>query len=643
MKVRKEMAEKKSRTKKKECLVAFSPFEVRVEVRSGSILLDVVKTANLPLKATCGGKGTCGDCVVRILSGEYHSKPSAALPDHLASQGYALSCQTTVKGNLSVELPQFRELAIQSIVDSKFFREEKDKISGTYELDPAVKTIGLHVPPATLDDSFSDLKRIERQLQKKLPGCPVSCEYSVLKKLARAVRKDKGKINAVIALTEGRAAIIDAVPLSEAKGLFGLACDIGTTTVALHLVDLQDGKIAATATSLNQQITCGDDIISRIVYSQKPGRLKKLHELIILTVNNLIEKAVTTARISTDEIYFGSFAGNTTMTHLFLSLDPRHIREEPYVPTLNQVPAVLARDLGLKMHPEARVHCSPAVGSYVGGDITAGLMCTPMLKDSKATSLFIDAGTNGELVVGNKDWLVTCACSAGPAFEGSGIKCGMPASEGAIEKIKMGKNGKIEYRIINEAKPKGVCGSGLVDLLAGLFSNGYIDRSGKLKESDRIVDTENGKGFLIVEGKDCFWGKDLVITENDIKNLIRTKGAVYAACSLLLKNVGLERDTIDSVYIAGGFGQHLNIENAVRIGLLPDIARDKFHYIGNSSLLGAYLILISEKNRVLADQTADNMTYIELNTEPDYMNDYTGALFLPHTDINLFPSVKKLI
>jgi len=639
------MAEKKPKTKKKECQVAFSPFDVRVEVPSGSNLLDVVKTTNLPLKATCGGKGTCGDCVVRILSGAYYSKPSAALPDHLASQGYALSCQTTVKGNISVELPQFRELAIQSIVDSKFFREEKDKISGTYEMDPAVKTISLHISAPTLDDNFSDLKRIERQLQKKLAAHIVSCEYPVLKKLAQAVRKDKGKINIVISLSEGRAVIIDAVPPSEHKRLFGLSCDIGTTTVALHLVDLQSGKIAATVTSLNQQISCGEDIISRIVYSQKPGRLKKLHELIILTINNLIEKAVTTAQISTDEIYFGSFSGNTTMTHLFLSLDPRHIREEPYVPTLNQVPAVSARDLGLKMHPEARIHCSPAVGSYVGGDITAGLLCTPILKDSKGISLFIDAGTNGELVVGNKDWLVTCACSAGPAFEGSGIKCGMPASEGAIEKIKMGKSGKIEYKVINGARPRGVCGSGLVDLLAELFSNAYVDRSGKLKPGKgdkRIIETENGKGFLIVEGKDCFWGKDLVITENDIKNLIRTKGAVYSACSLLLKNVGLELDTIDSVYIAGGFGQHLNIENAVRIGLLPDIARQKFHYIGNSSLLGAYLILISERNKELADATADNMTYIELNTEPDYMNEYTGALFLPHTNINLFPSVKKI-
>jgi uncharacterized 2Fe-2S/4Fe-4S cluster protein (DUF4445 family) len=259
--------------------------------------------------------------------------------------------------------------------------------------------------------------------------------------------------------------------------------------------------------------------------------------------------------------------------------------------------------------------------------------------------LFIDAGTNGELVVGNKDWLVTCACSAGPAFEGSGIKCGMPASEGAIEEIKMLDSGKLEYKVIGGTKPKGICGSGLVDLLAELFIHGYIDRHGKYNEkkaAKKIVETEEGKGFLIEEGKNSFWGKDLIITENDISNLIRSKGAVFSACSLLLKNVGLSFKEIDSFYIAGGFGQHLNVENAVRIGLLPDLERDRFHYLGNSSLLGAYLILLSDKNKDLADEVAQKMTYIELNTEPNYMNQFTGALFLPHTDIKLFPSVKKI-
>jgi uncharacterized 2Fe-2S/4Fe-4S cluster protein (DUF4445 family) len=509
-----------------------------------------------------------------------------------------------------------------------------------------VRKIDLQLPPPTQDDNYSDLKRIERELKKTFPGKKISCEYSVLKKLAHVVRKDRGKISVILILSENQATLIDAVPKSAKKEIYGVACDIGTTTVALHLVNLESGKIAATASSLNQQITCGEDIISRINYARKPDRLIKLHELIILTFNKLIEKAARSARISPEDIYIGSFSGNTTMTHFFLNLDPQYIRLEPYVPTFNQVSTILSRDLGLKMNQEARILCSPAVGSYVGGDITAGLLVTPMLRDSNKISLFIDAGTNGELVIGNKDWLVTCACSAGPAFEGSGIKCGMPASEGAIEAIKIQRNGELDYMAINNSKPKGVCGSGLVDLLSELFTQGDIDRYGKFKvkkAGEKIVETDEGKGFLIAEGKNSFWGKDLVITENDIKNLIRTKGAVFSACSLLLKNVGLNFDKIDSIYIAGGFGQHLNIENAVRIGLLPDIERKKFHYMGNSSLLGAYLILLSEENKDLSNDTAEKMTYVELNTEPSYMNEYTGALFLPHTDIKLFPSVKKLI
>jgi uncharacterized 2Fe-2S/4Fe-4S cluster protein (DUF4445 family) len=259
--------------------------------------------------------------------------------------------------------------------------------------------------------------------------------------------------------------------------------------------------------------------------------------------------------------------------------------------------------------------------------------------------MFIDVGTNGEVVVGNKEWLITCACSAGPAFEGSGIKCGMPASEGAVELVKMRDDGTFDYKVIGGTKPKGLCGSGLIDLLGELFVHGHIDRYGKFKGPkavQRLRETEEGIGFLVEKADQSFWGKDLIITERDISKLIRTKGAVFSACSLLLKNVGLSYDDIHSFYIGGGFGQNLNIENAIRIGLFPDLPRNKYHYLGNSSLLGAYLILLSKKNKVLVGEIAEKMTYIELNAEPGYMNEYTGSLFLPHTDMDLFPSVKRI-
>lgn len=637
---------KRTRKKREEFKVRFLPFDVSVKAKAGTSLLEATRKADLPLKTTCGGKGTCGDCLVRVLSGEFKRRKSSVLRENLSSRNYTLACQTEVRDNLVVELPQFEEISIRGTADFRFFEEQKDNISGFYELDSALNKFELHLPSPSLDDNSSDLKRLERELQKKLPVDKLNCKYSVLKKLAHTVRKDRGKVSVVLFISGKEATIIDVLTQSSAKKLFGIACDIGTSTVALHLVNLESGKIKSTSSSLNQQIMCGEDVISRINYAQKPGGLKKLHHLIISTINHLIEKASRQAGIDTSDIYYASFAGNTTMTHLFLGLEPRYIREEPYIPTFHRVPYLQSSDLKMKMNPEGRIYCSPAVGSYVGGDITAGLLCTPLLRDSKKISVFIDVGTNGELVIGNKDWLIACACSAGPAFEGSGIRCGMPASEGAIEEIRIQRNGETKHKVIGSSKPKGLCGSGLVDLLAELFTHGFIDRHGKYNEkkaNQKIVESEQGKGFLIEEGKKSFWGKDLIITENDISNLIRTKGAVFSACSLLLKNVGLGFDKIDAFYIAGGFGEHLNVENAVRIGLLPDLDRTKFHYLGNTSLFGATLILLSEKNKQFVENISGKITYVELNTEPQYMNEYTGSLFLPHTNLELFPSVKRIL
>ncbi|MFC2164491.1 ASKHA domain-containing protein [Acidobacteriota bacterium] len=625
--------------------VTFLPFSISVEMKTGTLLWDAIKKEGLPLKASCGGEGTCGDCVVQIKEGSYSKKASAVLPDKLVSEDYALACKTEITDDLTVQLPQFEELLIKSVVGSDFAKQHKNNISGSFQHKPVLKSAELKLPLSTLEDNYSDLKRLERQFIKELSPANLYCPYSVLKDLARVVRQEEGHIRVTYFDCPSQVSIVNITPASEPEQIFGIACDIGTTTVALYLVDMTSGKIMETASSLNQQTKCGEDIIARINYSQKPGHLDELHDLVVLTINNLIDAAINKTGISPNKIYYGSFSGNTTMIHLLLKLEPNYIREEPYVPTFNHVPLLQAKDLGLRMNPEAKIHCSPSVGSYVGGDITAGMLYTPIPKEANTTSLFIDAGTNGEIVVGNKEWLMTCACSAGPAFEGSGIKCGMPASSGAIEQFEIKKSGDVSYEVINGLKPKGLCGSGLVDLMAELFAYGYIDRHGKFKEQkadDRICQKEDGLAFLVEEARNTFWGKDIVITEKDISNLILTKGAVFSACSLLLKNVGIDFDDIDALYIAGGFGRSLNVENAVRIGLLPDLDRDKFHYIGNSSLLGAYLILLSDKNKSLADAIADKMTYIELNTEPRYMNEFTGSLFLPHTDMDLFPSVKKI-
>ena len=631
---------------KKTCRVEFLPFRSTHSFARGTNLLEAVRKAGLPLKSTCGGKGTCGECLVRVEGGELRSRASAALPQEVRDRGYTLACQADIEEDLIVELPKFEEQSISAVVGSRYFEEHRDRVSGIFEINPAIRKLRVSVPAPSLSDNSSDLRRLERQIQKEKGLRCVQAEYRVLKKLAATVREQQGVVTAVLAKSGSDWTLIDLQPEPPRTNLCGLACDIGTTTVVCQVVDLEDGRILSTSAGFNQQLRCGEDVISRIDYSRRPGRLQELQTLAVQTVNALAERSCREAGISSDEIYSVSLAGNTTMSHLLLGLDPRFIREEPYIPTFNFVPIIKASELGLKVNPEARVHLAPVVGSYVGGDITAGLLSTPILRDAQQTSLFIDAGTNGELVVGNRDWLATCACSAGPAFEGGGTKCGLPAIDGAIEAVSFTRSGDCEYRVIGGGKPKGLCGSGLVDLLAGLFVHGYLDRSGKIdgeRVGKRLVRNGDGTGFLVEKGARTYWGRDLILTEKDIANLIRTKGAVFSACALLMKNIGLAFDQLDAVHIAGGFGQHLDIENAIRIGLLPDLERGKFHYLGNTSLSGAYLILLSERNRQLVNGIARKMTYIELNAEPGYMNEYTGSLFLPHTDIRLFPTVKKLL
>ncbi len=426
----------------------------------------------------------------------------------------------------------------------------------------------------------------------------------------------------------------------------GLAVDIGTTTVAAQLVNLADGALLATETSYNLQIRRGADVITRIDYARTEDRLEELRSLVVETINPLIEKMVSANALDPNDIRAAFVAGNTTMIHLLLGLPPRYIRESPYVPTVNTVPELRAGDVGLKINPEAIVACAPGVGSYVGGDITSGLLCTDLPRNNQDVFLFMDIGTNGEIVIGNADWMVACACSAGPAFEGAGIKCGMRAAEGAIERVSIANDGEsLEYSVIGGGKPAGICGSGLISLLGELFRQQIVDRSGRFIDAPgtgRIVQHESRRAFLLASAEQTETGKDLLITEADLENLIRTKAAIYAACSLVLENVGLTWDAIARVYIAGGFGRYMRIADAIAIGMLPDLPLERFRYIGNSSLTGAYMALLSREHRRRLTEIASRITYVDLSSNPRYMDSYVKALFLPHTDLEQFPTVAEM-
>ncbi len=431
-------------------------------------------------------------------------------------------------------------------------------------------------------------------------------------------------------------------PLSKEKP-YGLALDIGTTTVVANLIRLEDGKSLSTHTSFNAQNYCGSDVISRIVYAKNQKRQNELKNLIIGTINELVEQIFSVHKIESGDIGCISCAGNTTMIYLLLGKNPQPIREDPFIRAQFDSPFT-AKDLGLNVFPEAAVYLIPGVGSFVGGDITAGILSVGMNK-SNEVSLYIDIGTNGEVALGNKDWLVSASCSAGPAFEGGGVGCGQPAVPGAIEKVKIeSKNLKPSFQVINDEKATGICGSGMIDLLAEMFRCHIIDRIGKIDldlNNERLRIGKKGKEYVLVWGKDTATGEDITINEVDIDNLVRTKAAVFAGQKFLLSNLSLSFDKITQIYIAGAFGNYLDINHGVAIGLFPGLSLDKFKFVGNGSLAGAQLCLLFENSREDANRLSAKITYLDLASSSLFMDEYTAALFLPHTDLSLFPSQKE--
>lgn len=627
--------------------IHFKPSEKTIEVPEGTELLDAARNAGVDIESPCGGKGTCGKCIVRIISGNADSNHLGLLSTPAIKKGFTLACQTKILNTpLTIEIPK------QIGKDGGQFIDETDDtclvplkhFPKNQQLKPLTQKWSLQVPQPKLEDGLSDLDRLTRTIQKKGEKKEVTYPLPIIHQTAETLRKKNGKVTVSLIKTPEQYHVTGIEPGDQSTRNFGIAVDVGTTTVAVQLVSLPSGKVVATRTAYNDQIDCGLDVISRINYARKPERLKELRTRVLTTINHLVTQVCSGHDVEPKEICNAVIAGNTTMMHLLLGLKPEYIRLEPYTPTIRETPFLTAEDIGINIHPQSWVYISPAVGSYVGGDITAGLLCTNIAADTEEVNLFIDIGTNGELVIGNRDFLMACACSAGPAFEGGGIEYGMRAAAGAIEKVEIDpETGTASYQTIGNVKPRGICGSGMISLLADLFLTGWLDAAGKLNRTKKspVIQIQGRQAcYIIVPAKESTSGKPVTISEIDIENIIRAKAAIYSACSLMLEQVGLGLDDLANIYIAGGFGRFLDIEKAIVIGLIPDLPREKYHYIGNSSLMGAYMVLVSQEFRQRQLNLARRMTYIELSTDPAYMHQYTGALFLPHTDIKRFPSVK---
>ena len=628
---------------------------VETFANAGDNLLEVARSANVAIDAPCSGNGACGKCRVQLKSGELESKKTLHISDEEYQAGWRLSCCSKISADVNVLVPdiasayksRMKVADLSSKEEIAIFENAKSDIQlAGIELKNSLEVVDVLMDVPSLDDTMPDNERLTRALRKYLNINRVRIPYVVLKKLSDVLRENNFAVKCVIRATSDDMYVYDIFGKDEDVVIGGLAIDIGTTTVSAVLINMENGEILAKSSAGNGQIRFGADVINRIVESQKPGGQKKLQDAVIKeTINPMIHEMCKSAKFPKDHIYRMCVASNTTMNHLFAGINADPLRTEPYIPAFFKTNSLFASDVGVDINKDAHIIMAPNIGSYVGGDITAGTLVS-QIWNRPEFSLFIDLGTNGELVFGNSDFMMSCACSAGPAFEGGDISCGMRATDGAIEACTIDKETmEPTYKIVGDpgTKPVGLCGSGIIDVISELYICGIINPKGKfIREGKRIKHDKYGMGsYILAFEEEAGSVKDVEITEVDIDNFIRAKGAIFSAIRTMLTSLDFDVSMIDDVYVAGGIGSGINMQNAVNIGMFPDIPIEKFHYIGNSSLTGAYLMLLSTPAEKKTYELAANMTYMELSTVPIYMDEFVGACFIPHTDTSMFPTVME--
>lgn len=630
--------------------------DAKVKVSTNTLLADAAHDAGIDIGQPCGGQGRCGRCAVQVTSGDIRRRSTLRLsPDDIA-QGYALACQTVVEGDAAIYIPP-QEKIERRLTTDRVVAEVSVPSDYEYPFTQSVRRMHLTLTPPSMDDQTDDWSRTQTAFRLQHRMEQIVCSVGLLRKMGEVLREKDWRVTAIIEtgnLEEGHPArMIDlrAGHEDEYAPLWGCAVDIGTTTVTLWLVDLVTGQVKAQVAEYNGQISRGEDVVSRIIYAAKKSGGDELRQRVLDTVNGLLELACKRVKLSEgnltpEQLVKATIAGNSTMMHLLLGIPTSNIRLSPFITAVNQPPTSTAREVGLNISPEAVVDCLPGVASYVGADITAGVLSSG-LDNAENVTLFLDVGTNGETVLGNRDWLVTCACSAGPAFEGAGVVNGMRATTGAIEEVWINSETlEPTYRVIGGGKPKGICGSGLISLLSEAFLTGILDKGGNVNltaGSSRVREGAHGGEYVVAWGAVTESGEDIVITRVDIDNLLRAKAAIYAGFTVLAENVGIPLETTDKVLVGGSFGKYINVEKAVQIGLLPDMEWNRFEFLGNTSVKGAYYALLDWRKRGRISEIAKRMTYIELSADNSFYDAFTSALFLPHTDLRRFPSVESAL
>ena len=632
--------------------VKFDIVDEPVLVPTGTLISEAAQKAGVEITQPCGGQGRCGRCVVKIEKGNIRRRSTLRLTSEDIESGYALACQTVIEGDVEIIIPPQekieRRLTTDRTVAEVTIPDGYDPKTGQ-----TIQRVALQLQNPSMDDQTDDWSRLQTGIRKECGVNKLAASIDMIRHLGSILREGDWEVTATFNTRtwdcdDCPAKLVDLKPglVLDDTPLWGLAIDIGTTTVTVWLVDLLTGAVKSQVSEYNQQISRGEDVISRIIVASKGQGRETMQALVLETINELIGKACKRVQAEQEDIYKATISGNSTMMHLLLGIPAESIRLSPFITAINNVPPLSASEVGLNIHPKAVVDCLPGVASYVGADITAGALSCGITTSDEVV-LFLDVGTNGETVLGSNDFLVTCACSAGPAFEGAGVLNGMRATRGAIEETWINSDThEPSFRVIGNVKPRGLCGSGLISLLSEMFITGVIDKGGKINlslDSDRVREGDHGSEYVIAWGEETGTGEDIVITNVDIDNLLRAKAAIFAGFTVLAESVGYPLEMINKVLIGGSFGRYINVEKAIQIGLLPDMPWENFDFLGNTSVKGAYLGLIDHGFRKQISDIAAKMTYIELSADNKFYDAFMSALFLPHTDTSLFPSIAKAL
>ncbi|MEA2022593.1 MAG: ASKHA domain-containing protein [Candidatus Caldatribacteriota bacterium] len=618
--------------------ITFLPDNKTISIHKGMTILQALEKAGIHIDTPCGGEGICGKCKVLLKKAipKATSIEKDLLSEEEIKQGFRLACQIKPVTDIVIKIPQEIRLDFKKVYSSDL-KGDINCINHDFTFKSNLKKVFLALKEPSLDDQKSDWERIKNELSsKKIENISnLKPPLEILKKIPGLIREANYKITVTICDDE----LIDIERGNTIKKSYGMAFDIGTTTAVGYLVDLESGEELSAVAKTNPQIIYGDDVISRIGFSREnEDGLEKLQKIIVNTLNEIIAETVKRVKINKNNIYKITIAGNTCMHHLLLGIDPSYIAPSPYIPVIKEGLNLKAKDIpGFTLQPNTNIYVLPNISAFVGADISAGVLATGMWKREK-TVLFVDLGTNGEIVLGFNNKLWTCSTAAGPAFEGARIGSGMRAAEGAIDRVKIDNN-QITYHAIKDGKARGICGSGLIDLIAEMLKLGFIDKTGRLINQEtcnskiseeiknRIIKDEKGSKFLLVKGKETENGNPIFLTQKDIRELQLAKAAIFAGIKILLKEADIFLNDIDEILLAGAFGNFINKESAGRLGLIPPISLNKVESVGNAAGRGAEMTLLSEEMKKIGRKTAKEIKYIELSSRPDFQKEFVEAIF----------------